>query len=377
MAACPQAVPLFLTKLVYRSHMKPTDLAVLGGAAGLALFVVLFASNGLISGYVSDGSVASTTSPKGVSGARAILASLAAKNKDKTATSTDKSSKKKTSETKSSENMTLALGSLSKSLVNIVCDINTPSGQFLTSGSGVIIDSRGIILTNAHVAQFLLLKEGATTTSCSVRTGSPASTAYSAELVYISGPWISAHPGTALSGAPTGTGEHDFALLAITGSRTPLPLPGSFPAVPLTEASLAVGKDAALASYGAQGLSAEQVKQALFPTLAFGSIKDVYAFRKTFDLTAIDLIALGANKAAQAGSSGGGVVNGKGELVALITTSSPGRNVSAITAGHIARSFRADVGDDIDKYLSSRNPSQLVADFQVRSTALANALTGR
>ena len=58
-------------------------------------------------------------------------------------------------------------------LVNILC---TSRGSVRPiSGSGVIIDSRGVILTNAHVAQYVLLAENpAINLSCVIRTGSPA-----------------------------------------------------------------------------------------------------------------------------------------------------------------------------------------------------------
>src|SRR6202021_1964720 len=73
------------------------------------------------------------------------------------------------------------------SLVNIVCVSADPSIPSI-SGSGVIIDSRGIILTAAHVAQFFLLQDylGPNTVTCLVRDGSPARRAYIAEPVYIS-----------------------------------------------------------------------------------------------------------------------------------------------------------------------------------------------
>ncbi len=360
--------------------MKRQDLAALGGALVLVIFVAVFSSNGLLYEY-SERSIESTTSPADsghASGARSILASLAAKarqHKASTASSTRSTpADKKDKPARSSEDLTLSLSKLNKALVNVICDIHTPAGEFLTSGSGVIIDPRGIILTNAHVAQFLLLTKGPATTRCSIRTGSPASASYDAQLIYISDPWIRAHPGTALSGSPSGTGENDFALLMISGSRTDTPLPPSFPFMPLTETTLAIGREAVLASYGAQGLNAEQVRRSLYPTLAFASIKDVFAFRQTFDLTAIDLIALGANSAAQAGSSGGGVADGKGQLAGLITTSKPGSNVSAITAGHIKRSFRADTGTELARYLSDRTGTELIQDFRGRAAELTDVL---
>jgi hypothetical protein len=80
---------------------------------------------------------------------------------------------------------------LLKSSVNIVCvsaDSRIPS----ISGSGVIIDSRGIILTAAHVAQLFLLQDylGSDKVGCLIRTGSPARRAYLAEPIYVSPTWV-------------------------------------------------------------------------------------------------------------------------------------------------------------------------------------------
>ena len=44
-------------------------------------------------------------------------------------------------------------------LVNILCEATAPLRS--TSGSGVIIDSRGVILTNAHIAQLFLFEYSA------------------------------------------------------------------------------------------------------------------------------------------------------------------------------------------------------------------------
>src|SRR6185436_12542444 len=70
-------------------------------------------------------------------------------------------------------------------LVNILC---MPQGGSLRpiSGSGVIIDPRGVILTNAHVAQYVLLSESPQINlTCSIRTGSPASPRWKAVVLYI------------------------------------------------------------------------------------------------------------------------------------------------------------------------------------------------
>src|SRR3989344_2224120 len=61
-------------------------------------------------------------------------------------------------------------------LVNVLC-VTKIGGPFAPiSGSGVIVDSRGVVLTNAHVGQFFLLRDFRERgfIDCVVRTGSPA-----------------------------------------------------------------------------------------------------------------------------------------------------------------------------------------------------------
>src|SRR5262249_40009122 len=56
-------------------------------------------------------------------------------------------------------------------LVNILCMPQSGALQPI-SGSGVFIDPRGVILTNAHVAQYVLLSESAQINlNCMIRTG--------------------------------------------------------------------------------------------------------------------------------------------------------------------------------------------------------------
>lgn len=327
----------------------------LGCGVALILFLALFSSFSPL--YIGDEEAVTTrtertTAPTGLStGSSTLFASPGAKSRIRGSIVPKEAPPL-------SPNLTVSLAKLQSALVNITCSVTEARGLFLVSGTGVFIDSRGIVLTNAHVAQFLL-ESNDMESSCVIRTGSPATAAYTAKALYVSKAWLKNYPGTALSGTPSGTGEYDFALLAITGSSTPLPLPSSFPSVSLQESTPQKGQRVAVGSYGAQGMSAEQVRYGLYPTLAFGSIEDVFSFKKTTDLSAIDLIRLGENRAAQSGSSGGGIMDEDGNLIALITTSAPGKNVSAITARHIYQSFRKEAAVDLETYLSENLPRLL------------------
>src|SRR3989338_8060445 len=105
---------------------------------------------------------------------------------------------------------------LRTALVNIICYAPAGSSLRSISGSGVFIDSKGIILTNAHIAPNFLLKDRGV--SCDIRAGSPATDRYEASLIYIPPAWVNANASILAKTAPRGTGEYDFALLCVTKS---------------------------------------------------------------------------------------------------------------------------------------------------------------
>jgi len=268
-----------------------------------------------------------------------------------------------------------AANTLRGALVNIICYAPAGSDLHSSSGSGVIIDPRGIILTNAHVAvPFLFENKGV---SCIIRTGSPAHDAYTAKLMFISPTWVSGNAVLFGTENPSGTGEYDYALLAITGSAPSAQNASFFPAIPLSQQVPSVGDGVAIASYAAQFLDSSQIQSGLFPTVVFGSIKDIF----TFGTNSVDIVALGGSAAAQEGSSGGGVVNESGNLIGIITTSTvtgdtSTRNVNAITAPYVRRAYQSETGASFSS-LVSQNPIAAAAAFSsqipgLEATLLAN-----
>lgn len=258
-------------------------------------------------------------------------------------------------------------------LVNIICYVPAGSTLHSISGSGVVIDPKGIILTNAHVAQYFLLKDR--NVSCTIRTGSPATDKYEASLIYISPAWIHANSTVLSQTLPTGTGEFDFGLLAITKSVTSTSLPASFNFISLASLPPAAGAPIVIASYGAQFLESSQIQSALFPTVVFGSVKDVF----TFATNSIDVLALGGSAAAQEGSSGGGVADSSGTLVGTITTSTvlgdtSTRSLDAITASYIRSEYSREMGTSLDLLLGASVTSS-IADFAPQIPALESIIT--
>lgn len=271
----------------------------------------------------------------------------------------------------------LALPNLRSALVNIVCLPVNPGTLHGVSGSGIIIDPHGIILTVAHVAQYEILAQARPDLmKCFVRTGSPASLAYRAQPIYISTSWISQNAQTISSASPQGTGENDYALLAITSSDTSTPLPSAFPYVPLATTPPNVNEQVVIGSYGAEFLTSTRIRSDLFPTLVFGSVHD----RFTFHADTVDVISLGGGAAAQQGSSGGGIENSSGQLIGLITTSSSGaslasRDLHAVTSTYLQRAFKQESGFDLNSYIASASPMILANAYVVQEGRLASTLT--
>ena len=257
--------------------------------------------------------------------------------------------------------------------MNIICNTGGSSKLHSISGSGVIITGSGLVLTNAHVAQYFLL--GDKGVSCVLRTGSPATDAYTAALAFVSPAWVHANAAVLTETMPSGTGEHDYALLAISGAA-----PGAaaatapFPYLPISALPVSAGTSVVIGSYGAQFLETAQIESALFPTVAFGSVKNVY----TFGTNTIDVLALGGSAAAQEGSSGGGVASASGALVGTITTSTvtgdtSTRSLDAITTSYIRAAYASETGSPIDLLLAEAT-STAVARFAPDASALESVI---
>ena len=254
-------------------------------------------------------------------------------------------------------------------LVNILC---TQLGNFSKSisGSGVVIDPRGVILTNAHVAQYVLLSQGSSTNniSCVIRTGAPATPLWSAELLFIPTAWVEAHAREINMARPMGTGEYDYALLLITKSLDSSPLPIPFPFLPVDtrDAIGFQGDQVLVASYPVEFIGGFGASFALYPVTSITTIGQLL----TFVANSVDLVSLGSIAGAQGGSSGGAVVNAWGFLVGLISTTSEGdttatRDLRAITLSYINRDLIKQTQSDFATILGG-DVGASARDFNTR-----------
>lgn len=253
-------------------------------------------------------------------------------------------------------------------LVNIMC---MPSGGSLhpISGSGVIIDPRGIILTNAHVAQYVLLSEDEDVNlSCVIRTGSPASSKWIAEVVYLPPAWAQEHASELNTSRPLGTGEHDYAFLRIIASSNNAPLPATFPFMtPDSREAIGFLNDKVMvAGYPAEFLGGMGMQSNLFAASSFSSIRQLI----TFGTSSVDSISLGGVIEAQSGSSGGAVVNMWGRLIGMISTMTDGtttsqRDLRAITLSYIDHDLTLQTGMNMNAFLAG-NIDDREQDFNDR-----------
>ena len=264
-----------------------------------------------------------------------------------------------------------------RALVNILCTTKSGGALRPISGSGVLIDPRGVILTNTHIAQYYLLENYQVPgfLSCAIRTGSPARPQYRATALFIHPEWIRENADNIVSDNPTGTGENDFALLLIdrpvSGAVT---LPDAFPYVKADTQlrSVGVSESLLLAAYPAGFIGNISVERNLYLASSIAEVVELF----TFGRDTLDLFSLGGSVVAQKGSSGGAAVNDKGELVGLIVTSTDaettgGRDLHAISLEHVDRSLQAHAGETLSVFLSG----DLAERARVFNTRTAPALT--
>lgn len=258
-----------------------------------------------------------------------------------------------------------------EAIVNIFCTYRDDTRIRATTGSGVFIDPRGVILTNAHIAQFLLLSEPGAEhrTQCTIRQGDPAVSRYKADLLYISPLWIRENAALIDSPNPRGTGERDYALLYVSEAFED-ELPDSFPSLTINNERLKPtdkGRNILAAGYPAEILKTEGPRADLVPKVASTTITELF----TFGSGNADLIAIGSSSVGEQGSSGGPVTGKDGSLIGLIVTrgneeGEGARSLRALTLSYISETILEETGFDLK--------STLTGDLAFRSEIFRGAL---
>jgi len=261
-------------------------------------------------------------------------------------------------------------------LINIFC--TTDSGGFFRpiSGSGVLIHEKGVILTNAHVAQYFLLRNASSNqVTCTGRVGNPAKATYLLEPLYISPAWIEENAESIVSENPLGTGEYDYALLAITGTlqnATDLTLPLH---VPLSNQKYTPpGTAVYIGGYPAGFIGGITIQKGLTITSTVGTIDEVFTFKEDTP----DLITVKGSILSQQGASGGAVIASDGTLIGIVVTSTSADNteervLGAITTDYIKRDFKRQTEIDLLDFLE-RDISTSVNNFKENDSPILRDL---
>lgn len=239
---------------------------------------------------------------------------------------------------------------LREALVNVYCQYKTDTFVRTTTGTGFFINQKGIILTNAHVAQFLLLEEGsdAGNVSCIIRTGTPAKPMYKADLLYISPTWIFNNASLITEEQPRGTGERDYALLYVSDTVDETSLPSHFPALPLDTTLVpksTEGETVIVGGYPAGALLRDGADAALLSVVAESTVGNLYTFGSHY----ADLFSVANSPVGEEGSSGGPIVNEKtGKAIGIIVTkgdtSEGEQSVRALTTSYLDRTMQEETG---------------------------------
>lgn len=262
-------------------------------------------------------------------------------------------------------------------LVNIYCSTKTGGVLKPITGSGIMVDPRGVVLTNAHVAQYVLIAQsGKSDLRCEVRTGAPAVSKWIPVVMYIPSVWINLHASDIVKTQAIGTGKHDYALLYMASTVSGTPLPPSFAYVTPDprEAIGFVDDNVLVASYPVEFVGGSVIQSDLFPVSSITTIKQLL----TFSVGKADALSLGGIIGAQSGSSGGGVVNQWNRLIGLITTTSTGattgeRDLHAISSAYIDRDLKALTGVGLTATLST-DPRSAADAFIPEATVLGQKL---
>ncbi len=237
------------------------------------------------------------------------------------------------------------------SIVNILCEYKTDAYTRTTTGTGFFIHENGVILTNAHVAQFLLLKGTHDTikaAGCIVRSGDPATPRYKAELLFISPTWISHNAKLITEETPRGTGEFDYALLYVAGSLDGTPLPTVFPAIPVDTTFLSknlTNAEVLTAGYPAEKLFQNGANAKLIPKVASTTIHELYTFGSNY----ADIFSIGSTQVGEQGASGGPIVLPTKGAIGLIVTKGDEltdgtSSLRGLTLSYIDRTIQAETG---------------------------------
>jgi hypothetical protein len=241
------------------------------------------------------------------------------------------------------ERDSIDMPALDAATVNIYCTYKSGSKNYSTTGTGIMLGDRGVILTNAHVVLPLLIENPKNKSGCAVRAGSPAREVYTASLLYLAPSWLEETLPALRKRVMRGSGDGDFALLYVASSTSSTSFPGL--ALPLIPSAPTEGEEVILAGYPAEGLGYKKTAKKLMYETDATEVASVHSFIRPFT----DVLSLAPSSLARSGVSGGPVARSSGELVGLMTAVEQSekkseRKLRAITLSYIDRAITLQTG---------------------------------
>lgn len=239
-------------------------------------------------------------------------------------------------------------------LANLLCSIKKGINIFTITGSGVFIDAKGVLMTNAHIAQYFMVQNSSKKEfiDCKVLIGNSTISKFQARVFFIPSVWFETNYKEIDNFNPIGTGENDYALLLVTNSINGDPFPNifSFFETNFNSNDIKKGEKFLFAAYPTSKniISFND----LHFVSAVSAINEIYSF----DNLSPDIFWAEGGTLAERGSSGGAVIDKNGKLTGVIvgTTETPliiDRQFRALSMSYIEKNFKKETGFELDNYL--------------------------
>jgi len=248
--------------------------------------------------------------------------------------------------------------SIENVIVNTVCVRRNGNAIHVSTGSGVFVSPKGVILTNSHIGQFFLIQDAnSNLIDCSIYKENIPTYGYKARVLHLSPEWIQENYRIIGGNNARGTGENDYALLLITGNTNPtLSVPSSFPAATISlDKKIEVGQKITATGYPGSPSLLLDITKSVSLKIDKLFIADIF----TFDDGDIDIFSTLPSKVGAKGSSGGGIFLGHNlnntNLMGIITTTngqSGNAIINAISTSYINRDLLETQGNSLSYYLS-------------------------
>lgn len=248
------------------------------------------------------------------------------------------------------------------SVGNLFCTIIKNNRIEKRTGSVVAISNNGVLLTNAHVAEHLMLSQTSDNTqTCRIRTGSPAVEAYTAKVVYLPSEWIYANKGNLKYQSVQGTGENDFALIVLEDKIRSSASNLSF----LKPKSNTFSKGDNIILSGYPAFNGNILDKALYNVTSHSSVSNVWGIGKSDS----DLVDTKETILAVEGSSGGAVADRDGNLVGIIVATTVDQNtrkpsIRFISYNYIEKEIKSKTGKSIEDFIE--NASEFAKEFETK-----------